>query len=274
MSVIYAREFLKQYETLEGHVDYILAVRNREEIQTHGQELTKRIKVLPVNREQFDWLDKQLGRMSLVYHDIGKSTNAFQNRLLGYSKKKSPHSMHSAFYYMGDSTLKLESHQQTPFYYLWVYLIGYIISMHHNNEITSQSLYAFETRIINYIEQKEYDDFIDVEGINLLEPVVVVIQQWQNFDKQQELTLREYDVIQKGHQYLQACDHLAAHVYADEQIATLLTEDDRDKLNNLKAYIQTTMQFTPVDISEEDALRKYAVSLIEARITNTEETNE
>lgn len=264
MAEIYARKFLNTYETLNEHMETILSVGDSD--QKKVKELIKAIKLLDEDRSMVEWLILQLTKYTLVYHDIGKKTNGFQNRVLGYRDSSSPHSMHSAFYYIGDMASKLEEHQKTIHYYKWVYLIGYIISAHHNNNINARYLHSFESRLLQYIKDGKYSDFMDSDISRLLEPALLTIGKWQEFDTNNDITIQAYDVVQMALNYLIYCDHEAARRYEETQINQLITEDEFSQVAQLKLYLDMTAKFAPVEFKYEDTLLNYSKKLISERL--------
>lgn len=135
---IIARNVEGYYETLEGHIGLCLDKTQEVDTKQVHTGIAMQYEDLAVKQ----WLETQLLETIIIYHDMGKRTNAFQDRVKHNTQKAVSHALPSSVCYLYESLQLLDEedpHIEAKTW--WLYLLSFVISQHHG-VITVNRLYG------------------------------------------------------------------------------------------------------------------------------------
>lgn len=250
------------YESLIDHINHCL--RKVGEFST--KEVHRGVAMLDESVEVKTWLEQEIYYTIIVYHDMGKQTDAFQERVKHNTDKAVPHALHSAvsYLYMGLDNLDSEDpHYKQKVW--WMYLLSYIIAQHHGT-ISIGKLYGHESSLIKYLEKEDFKQ-LGYESSDTLE---FFIEFWQRVSTQREVTLREYQLLTDALELLRGVDHAAAEEFDDEVYASLLTGDDLvdigDRVSKYEGLLNLLKDDYSMVIQLSQSIKNYKKALIQEKL--------
>lgn len=250
------------YESLIDHINHCL--RKVGEVST--KEVNKMVALQLEDIEVKRWLEQEIYSTIIIFHDMGKKTDAFQERVKHNTDKPVPHALHSAvsYLYTGlDNLVDGDPHYKQKVW--WMYLLSYIIAQHHSM-INIGKLYGHESSLIKYLEKEEFKQL----GYDSSDTLEFFIGFWQMVSTQREVTLREYQLLMSAWELLREVDHSAAQDFDDEVYGKILTEDElgdiSERVDNYKGLLQILKTDYPIQIQLEASLKSYKKALIQEKL--------
>lgn len=256
---IIARNVEGVYETLMSHIEGCLSKVTID----NTKEVKKGIALLAEPYEVKKWLEGEVTRNIIIFHDMGKNTEDFQERVTHNSKKHVPHAIQSAVIYLYNQMEQITV--EDPYYHnkrWWVYLLSYIIAQHHGS-ININKLYGHESSLIKFLEKEEFKK-IGYTHSGALEDV---ISYWQQASQIREITLREYQVLTDALDLLRTVDHAAAEDFDTEVYQQLLTEEEsllvNDKVETYESFLHLLKEDYHMNAQIEQSSKGYKKGLMQ-----------
>lgn len=255
MEGVIARHYLGQYETLEQHI--VMCLEVSQKIGSHA--LDEAITYLPSDLPFLEWLSEELRVYLIYYHDTGKQTSEFQQKVKHNLGTKSPHAIHSAVIYLQEAGQRMGV--DLPKQQLWAYLISYVIASHHG-EVTPSGLYKYEQTLQQYLMKQDYLKIGWVDG----QVIHDYLEVWQAFDWECELTLREFGVLKEALNYLQSVDHEAAYQFMLSQLSNNIYKDDVAGIDEFTEQLKELKATLGIEINIGDEVKRYMEKLAKDRV--------
>ena len=259
---IIARNVEGVYETLMSHIRDCLGKVTPD----NTKEVKKGVALLAEPFEVKEWLEQEVVRTVIIFHDMGKKTPAFQDRVMHNSQKQVPHAIQSAVIYM---YAQYESLAEDDPYYAnklwWVYLLSYVIAQHHGS-MSINKLYGHESSLIKYLEKEDYKQ----AGYEDEQPLLYFLNYWQQVSQTREVTLREYQVLTDALDLLRMVDHLAAEEFDNHVYGQLLTVEEMagidDRVHTYERFLQLLKEDYQINAQIEQSSKGYKKELMQKAI--------